>query len=99
MLLNDDDLYKKHDQLKKLKQETYEKIFNKCVKIIKLASSAGELICFYEIPFFLFGSGYPIINIISCKDFIINKLYKANKNIRTTFIEPNILFIDWRKIS
>ncbi|AAV50713.1 hypothetical protein [Acanthamoeba castellanii mimivirus] len=97
MVLNDDDLYKKHDQLVNLKRQTYEKIFNRCVNTIKLSSDAGELICLFQIPNFLFGTGYPIVNIKYCANYIINKLSEMNENIETTFIDPNILFIDWRK--
>ncbi|AYV85372.1 MAG: hypothetical protein Satyrvirus13_5 [Satyrvirus sp.] len=97
MDLDNFDLYKKHDQLIKLKRETYDKLYTRCKNRIKLASNAGELICLFEIPNFLFGSSYPIINIRSCSNFIMNKLTRANKNIKTTFIEPNIIFIDWRR--
>ncbi len=99
MDLNNNDLYKKHDQLIQLKRETYEKLYNRCKNTIKLTSDAGELICLFEIPNFLFGSSYPIINIQSCANYIMNKLTIANNNIKTTFIEPNIIFIDWRRDS
>lgn len=97
MEINNNDLYKKHDQLIELKRETYDKLYNRCKNRIKLTSDAGELICLFEIPRFLFGSSYPIINIQSCANYIMNKLERANKHIKTTFIEPNILFIDWRR--
>ena len=99
MALNNNDLYKKHDQLIQLKKETYEKLYNRCVNNIKLTSNAGELICLFEIPSFLFGSSYPIINIESCANYIMNKLTTTNSNIKTSFIEPNIIFIDWRRKS
>lgn len=97
MEINNDDLYKKHDTLIQLKRETYEKLYNRCKNRIKLTSAAGELICFFEIPPFLFGSSYPLINVQSCANYIMNKLTNANKHIKTTFIEPNIIFIDWRR--
>lgn len=97
MALHNNDLYKKHDQLIELKRETYEKLYNRCKNRIKLTSDAGELICLFEVPAFLFGSSYPIINIESCATYIINKLQKANHNIKATFIEPNFIFIDWRR--
>lgn len=98
MEINNSDLYKKHDRLIELKKETYDKVYKRCQARIKLASDASELICLFEIPNFLFGSSYPIINIKSCANYIINKL-KANKNIKTVFIEPNFIFIDWRRMS
>jgi len=97
MSLRDIDLYKKHDQLVELKKSTYDQLYQRCKNTIKLTSDAGELLCVYEIPEFLFGSSYPIINVQYCANYIINKLYSANKNIKTTFIEPNILLIDWRR--
>ncbi len=97
MELGNNNLYKKHDQLIELKRQTYEKIYTRCKNRIKLASDAGELLCVFEIPNFMFGSSYPIINVKYCANYIINKLYNANNNIKTTFIEPNIIFIDWRR--
>lgn len=97
MELDNNELYKKHEKLVELKRETYEKIYKRCVNRIKLTSDTGELICLFEIPRFLFGSSFPIINVESCANYISNKLCNANKNIKTMFIEPNILFIDWRR--
>ncbi|BCS83094.1 hypothetical protein QLL95_gp1029 [Cotonvirus japonicus] len=97
MALKNDDLYRKHDQLINLKKQTYEKLYNRCVNIIKLTSSAGELLCIFEIPSFMFGTSFPIINVEYCANYIINKLTQSNENIKVTFIKPNILFIDWRK--
>ena len=97
MDLRNDDLYKKHDQLIQLKKETYEKLYTRCRNNIKLTSDAGELLCFFEIPNFVFGTSYPIINVVSCANYIMNKLTKSNKHIKTFFIEPNIIFIDWRR--
>lgn len=97
MEIKNNDLYKKHDQLIHLKKETYEKLYSRCINTIKLTSNAGELICIFEIPNFVFGSSYPIINVKSCATYIMEKLTRVNKNIRTTFFEPNIIFIDWRR--
>jgi len=97
MEINNIDLYKKHERLIELKRETYEKIYKRCINLIKLTSNTGDLICLFEIPNFLFGSSYPIINVNCCANYIMNKLTSANKHIKTTFIEPNILFIDWRR--
>ena len=99
MELNNSDLYKTHDQLIELKRETYDKLYKRCQNKIKLTSNAGELICLFEIPKFLFGSSYPIINVKSCANYIMNKLTKTNKHIKTTFVEPNLIFIDWRRDS
>lgn len=99
MDLNNIDLYKKHERLIQLKRETYEKIYKRCVNLIKLTSDAGELICIFEIPSFMFGSSYPIINISYCANYIMNKISASNQNIKTTFIEPKYIFIDWRRDS
>lgn len=97
MDLKTSDLYKKHDRLVQLKRETYDRLYRRCVNEIKLTADAGELICLFEIPQFLFGSGYPIINVASCADYIMTKLTNSNEHIRTYFIKPNIILIDWRK--
>lgn len=97
MNLQNSDLYKKHDQLIELKKQTYDQLYIRCQNIIKLAANTGELICLFEIPNFLFGSSFPIINVKSCANYIMNKLVESNVHIKTTFIEPNIIFIDWRR--
>lgn len=97
MDLSNGNLYKRHDELSRLKQETYEKLFNRCKNTVKLASDAGELICLFDIPPFMFGSSYPIINVQFCANYIMTKLSQANPNIHSMFIEPNTIFIDWRR--
>lgn len=99
MSINNNDLYKKHDQLINLKKQTYDKLYQRCINGIKLTSNAGELIYVFQIPPTLFGVGYPLINIQSCANYIMNKLAQENKNIRTTFVEPNFILIDWRRPS
>jgi hypothetical protein len=97
MNLNNNILYGKHERLIKLKTETYEKIYRRCINQIKLASEAGELVCFFEIPKSIFENGYQIVNTETCANYIMHKLVKANNNIHAYFIEPNLIFIDWRK--
>lgn len=99
MELKNSELYKKHDKLIELKKQTYDKLYKRCCKMIKLAADTGELICLFKIPNFVFGSSYPLINIQSCANYIMNKLIKSNHNIKTTFIEPDLIFIDWRRES
>ncbi len=96
-MLKNSDLYKKHDQIAKLKQETYDRLYLKCINIIKKTADIGELFCIFELPSFLFGASYPIINVKSCAEYIMTKLSYENENIKTEFIEPNIIFIDWNK--
>lgn len=95
MDISKNDLYKSHKQRSKIIEESYEKLYGRCINTIKFASNAGELICLFEIPAILLG--YPLINVTSCADYIITKLTNRNKYIRAYFIEPNIIFIDWRK--
>lgn len=96
-MIKNEELFGKHDQLIQLKKDTYDKLYTRCLNSVKLASNAGELIALFEIPPFVFGSGFPIINIASCANYIMHKLSNANRHIRTSFIEPNIIFIDWRR--
>lgn len=96
MELKSKDLYKKHDQLVELKREAYEKQYQRCISSIKLTSNAGEMVYFFEVPKISFGVGYPMINVRSCASYIMNKL-SENKNFRLEFVEPNIIFIDWRR--
>uniref|UniRef100_A0A6C0CCD4 Uncharacterized protein n=1 Tax=viral metagenome TaxID=1070528 RepID=A0A6C0CCD4_9ZZZZ len=97
MELAHEDLYRKHDQLANLKRQTYEQIYKRCANTIKYTADIGELFCIFKIPNFLFGSDYPIINIPSCARYITEKLKKISKQMKTTFVEPDILIIDWRR--
>lgn len=97
MPLNKNDLYGQHDKIIALKTQTYEKIYNRCTNQIKIASKNGELICFFEIPSVLFGNGFPIINMKYCGQYLIDKFKDECPMLRIKFIDPNILFIDWRK--
>lgn len=97
MRLDDSVLYKRNDELMKMKTNTYEKIYTKCKNTIALTANAGELVCLFEIPRFVLGVEYPIIDVEPCRYYIQNKLYNENKNIKTKFIKPNLLFIDWRR--
>jgi hypothetical protein len=97
MEIDDNFLYEKHDRLTELMRETYDRLYTRCVKTIKLASNSGELMCTFEIPPLLFGSGYPKVNVENCAEFIIKKLTNANKNISTAFVTPNLIYIDWRR--
>lgn len=95
MALSDDDLYKTYDKFAKMKEETYNTLYNKCLSNIKATANTGDLFCFFKIPKYLFGSSYPNINIESCSNYIMTKLVRANKNIKTMFIDPNIILISW----
>jgi hypothetical protein len=97
MSLKSSDLYATHDKLVKMKLNTYHKIYKKCENIIKLNSKQGKLMCTFEIPSLLFGSEYPSVNVENCANYIINKLNEVSENIKITFIQPNLLFIDWRR--
>lgn len=97
MNLRNNDLYQKHDKLIKLKTETYDRILKNCLMHIKKTANMGNLTCVFEIPLLIFGSSFPKINIESCGKYIIYKLNRMNKNISAKFIEPNYVFIDWRR--
>lgn len=97
MSIRSEDLYKKHDQLIELKKLTYEKLLSRCKNAILLSANAGELMYVFEIPSFMFGSGFPIVNIKSCANYIMNGLSRWNRNIKSTFYEPSYILIDWRR--
>lgn len=93
--LSSNDLYGKHDQLTNLKKQTYDKLYKRCVNIIKLTARTGELCCIFEVPSFVFGSEFPLINVSSCANYIMSKLTKTNKNIKTVFVPDNMILISW----
>lgn len=97
MSLSNKTLYHKHDMLKRLKVETYDKIYSKCKRQIILTSNTGQLSCFFRVPSFLLGSAFPSINVKICADYVMDKLAKDNPNIVTKFYDPDIIYIDWEK--
>jgi hypothetical protein len=97
MSLRQEDLYGKHDQLIELKRQTYETLYKRCVNIIKLTAATGELMCIFEVPRFMFGVPYALINQEMCANYIINKLSQTNRHIKCLFVTPNYIIIDWRR--
>lgn len=95
--LRDGDLYKNHDNIIKMKKDTYDRITRMLVNTIKRSAGIGELLCFFEIPCFIFGSGHPIVNVEYCANYVMNELHKLRKDIKTCFIPPNIILADWRR--
>lgn len=80
-----------------LKTETYEKIFRKCVNSIKACARKGDLVCSFPIPVYVLGAGYPRIDPANCAVYLKERLLKENDKLKISFVQPNILFIDWRK--
>ena len=97
MALSNRQLYKKHDELKSLKIETYDKLKNRCVNLIAQSANMGEFMCIFEIPNYLFGSSFPMVDVATCAKYIMNKIIAENNNIKPTFCEPNFIIFDWRK--
>lgn len=98
MSLNDEDLYKKYDELIKLKQDTYETVYKRCRNMIKNTASLGKLSCIYEIPNYIIGGSCPIIKPEYCANYVINKILQENPKIRCKFLKPNIIAVDWRRL-
>lgn len=96
-MLSDADLYQRHDTMRELKTETYEKIFRKCVNSIKACAKNGDLICSFPIPVYVLGTGYPRVDPVNCSVYLKERLLKENSNLKISFVSPNILFVDWRR--
>lgn len=96
MSLTDEDLYGKYNEIVRMKLSSYDKMYVRCVNLIKRSAQFGEFILVYKIPNILPGSEYPLINIPVCAEYIIDKFKKTNKNIKVNFYEPNYLLFDWR---
>lgn len=97
MKIDNSDLYSNYDKVTELKLNTYKKLLAKCENTIKYSAKLGELMCIFTIPNFLVGADYPIINILPCAQYIIHNITEANAHIKAEFIEPNLIFIDWRR--
>lgn len=93
--LSSRDLYTTHDNFANLKKQTYDKVYRRCVNIIKLTAKAGQLWCVFEIPPFVFGSEFPLINVTSCANYIMDRLIRSNKHIKAKFIPDNNILISW----
>ena len=95
MELKNINLYKNRDKLKELENITYQNIYSKCVKLIEITCEKGFTKCQYEIPNFVIGEGYSIIEPVECAIYIRNRVRKENPTIKTKFINPNIIIFDW----
>lgn len=98
MQLTDEDLYNSHYTIKSMKKETYDKLYNQCITKIKLVSKKGLLYCTFKIPKLTFSSYYPKVSIPHATEYISLKLVESNENIKVTFLEPDVLFIQWEMI-
>ena len=95
-LLNMDQFRKKHQQIKNINHNTFESIYKLIIENIKNCASNSEEFCFYEVPLFIFGE--PLYTKNEIITYLTDKLNKEieKKNLKQiTFIDPNILFIEW----
>lgn len=97
MEISDDELYGKYNQKIQQQIESYSIVYRNCVNAIKTTSKRGDLIHVFEIPSVLVERMFAKINVELCAEYIINQLKTTNKNIKSEFIAPNILFLDWSK--
>lgn len=91
--MNIDKLHIIHDKQEQQKISVYRDILNKCYRNITNMARNGHKVCWYFVPFIIFGK--PIYNVNACICFIIVKLKKKGFDIK--YYQPNILHISWEK--
>lgn len=91
--LNISDLHYVINQKKQKKYEVYEKIISNCHKRIQSAADLQHYQCVFEVPEFILG--YPLYNLESCLEFLMNELKKNGFNV--TYYFPKFLYISWQK--
>ena len=85
------DLVKSQKQREDVKFETYNKIYLKIEKKIKLASDTNFYYTWYEIPEMLLGNHHYKLN--ECIEYVKKKI--IDDGFKVKFTEPNILLIEW----
>ena len=81
--------------IKKVKDKfiSYEKILNRCYRLIRQSVNKYNNYCFFQIPEFMLG--YPTYNIQTCYKYIQTKL--NTNGFRVSFVPPNVAYIQWNK--
>lgn len=95
MSLNDEDLYGKHNKLTKMRTEIYESIYKNCISRIKRVANTGVLFMFFTVPKVNTLHGFFLVDVNFAAEYIMTKLVKANKNIKTLFVKPDMILISW----
>ncbi len=89
-VLNVNQLKKIQEERKKVYDEIYLNIFNRCKKHIENLCIKGETNCQFEIPQFILG--YPPIDVSKCSDFLLTAL---NKQVYAKKIDATNIYISW----
>ena len=92
--INLDDLYKNKKYTHDHKLQVYDRLLERIHKKIKTTARLrnSECFCFYIVPEFILG--LPRYNIVSCTNYIIEKLIENGFKVKYT--HPNMLFISWK---
>jgi hypothetical protein len=85
------ELKKERESLLKTQVDTFEKVFEQCLKSIKFLNKNGKTSMVYEIPVFV--SGCPLVDQRECGKFLVQKLKELKLNVNT--LKETKLFIDW----
>jgi len=87
------DLYYKREDLKKSREELYEKILHHVILNINNANKNEEIECQYTIPMEM--ARFPTYDFTECVWYIVSKL-RSEGNMFIRFWEPNVLYVNWR---
>lgn len=87
------DLYYKRDDMKKAREEIYEKILQNIIIDIKQANRDEKIECKYHLPVGMVN--LPTYDFTECTWYIVTRL-RNEGNMFVRFWEPNMLYINWR---
>ena len=93
-MINIYNLPKKKIEKEKIKDSIHQKMLERCHKKIKLAANKCESYTYFVVPEYEFG--IPMYNVVSCANFITEKLKENHFYVYYTY--PNFLIISWEHI-
>jgi hypothetical protein len=87
------DLYFERDEMKKGREEIYEKILQNVVFDIKEANKDEKIDCQYRIPLEI--SHQPTYNFTECVWYVVERLRKEG-NMFVRFFHPDVVYVNWK---
>ena len=93
-MINIYNLPKKKIEKEKIKDSIHQKMLERCHKKIKLAANKCESYTYFVVPEYEFG--IPMYNVVSCANFITEKLKENHFYVYYTY--PNLIIISWSHI-
>lgn len=94
-MLSDADLFQTMDRQEQLTLDSYQKVYQTCINLIKSESKKRQTSCTFLVPPMVLSSGYRTINTVECGYYIVDHLMQANVHIVAQMIDRNTIVIEW----